>query len=239
MGIPEFIHKVRTRENRFYSWLHDCYRNSGGSKSSVPKWVGGLFLSERTFRKHVFYLLKNRYYFEPMLRYRCTSVGVGVKTDGDIPLISGNGRIIIGDRVRLGNRLAFFVSQRFQNLPELSIGDDSSINFFTEISVCDRVSIGKRCRIAGDVKIFDNNSHSIYFENERRMTEADVKPIVIEDDVWVGMRSIILKGVTLGKGCVVAAGSVVTKDVAEMTVVGGNPARTIKKISVDDGRDQV
>jgi acetyltransferase-like isoleucine patch superfamily enzyme len=54
--------------------------------------------------------------------------------------------------------------------------------------------------------------------------------IVIEDDVWIGMNSVILKGVTIGKGSVVAACSVVTKDVPPMTLVGGNPAKIVKKI---------
>ena len=56
------------------------------------------------------------------------------------------------------------------------------------------------------------------------------KPIVIEDDVWVGFNSIILKGVTIGKGSIVAAGSVVSKDVEPFTVVAGNPALVIKKM---------
>ena len=52
---------------------------------------------------------------------------------------------------------------------------------------------------------------------------------MIEDDVWIGANAIILKGVTLGKGCVVAAGSVVTKSVPANALVGGNPARIIKQ----------
>ena len=62
------------------------------------------------------------------------------------------------------------------------------------------------------------------------MNKSDVSPVVIEDYVWIGMNSIILKGVTIGKGAVVAAGSVVTKSVPPMTVVGGNPAEVIKKV---------
>lgn len=59
------------------------------------------------------------------------------------------------------------------------------------------------------------------------------RPIVIEDKVWIGINSTILPGVRLGYGCIVGAGSVVTKDVPAMTVVAGNPARIIKKIEVE------
>lgn len=58
--------------------------------------------------------------------------------------------------------------------------------------------------------------------------QAESKPVVIEDDVWVGARAIILPGVTIGAHSIVGAGSVVTKDVPPWTVVGGNPARIIK-----------
>jgi len=57
---------------------------------------------------------------------------------------------------------------------------------------------------------------------------TEPKPVVIEDDVWIAARSIILPGVTIGKGAVIAAGAVVTKDVPPYTVVGGVPARKIK-----------
>lgn len=56
-----------------------------------------------------------------------------------------------------------------------------------------------------------------------------IKPVVIEDDVWIGARVTILGGVTVGKGSVLAAGAVVTKNVPEYSIVGGNPARILRK----------
>jgi len=85
--------------------------------------------------------------------------------------------------------------------------------------------------IAEETKIFDNNSHGLSYEN-RDMSKDDVAPIIIEDHAWIGMNSIILKGVTIGKGAVVAAGSIVTKDVPPMTLVAGNPARIIRRIAL-------
>jgi len=58
------------------------------------------------------------------------------------------------------------------------------------------------------------------------------RPIKIEDDVWIGMNVLVLKGVTIGRGAIVAAGSVVTKNVEPWTVVGGNPAKLIKKLPI-------
>jgi acetyltransferase-like isoleucine patch superfamily enzyme len=60
--------------------------------------------------------------------------------------------------------------------------------------------------------------------------EIGASPIIIEDDAWIGFNSIILKGVTIGKGSIVGAGSVVTKSVPPWTIVGGNPAKIIREI---------
>lgn len=102
------------------------------------------------------------------------------------------------------------------------------------------ISIGHRVFVSHGVQIFDNNSHSLSAdERHRRFRELRTlgrhleeeriagKPVVIEDDVWIGFNAVILKGVTIGKGAVVGACAVVLNDVPAYTVVGGNPARTI------------
>ena len=89
--------------------------------------------------------------------------------------------------------------------------------------------------------ITDHDSHSIdsekrkndlsKFKNNQMMWhEVNSKPIHIKNNAWIGTRSIILKGVTIGEGAVVAAGSVVTKDVPDYTLVAGNPAEIKKKL---------
>ena len=91
------------------------------------------------------------------------------------------------------------------------------------------VIIGQRCLIAANTQIFDGSGHDLCLSNpgQRIHTRGTAEPIVIEDDVWIGANSIILPGVRVGRGAVVAAGSVVTKDVGEGVVVGGNPAKEL------------
>ena len=67
-------------------------------------------------------------------------------------------------------------------------------------------------------------------DNIHLWEQSDTGPIVIGDDVWIGMRVMIFKGVSIGNGAVVAAGSVVTKDVPPMSVVAGNPSQVVKSI---------
>ncbi len=234
MLIDTLVDKVRNQENRFYAWLYDTYKHLNNVGVPMPPSVASFLYTERTMRHTVWHWITNKFYYEPMLCQRCHSVGKNLKTDGDIPLIVGSGRIIIGDNFKIGNRCAFLVASNLFEMPELIIGNNTTINYMSGISVECRVEIGNNCVLAGETMIFDNNSHSIYPVNNRAMTREDVAPVKIEDDVWIGMRSMILKGVTIGKGAVVASCSVVTKDVPAMTLVGGNPARIIKNIEIPE-----
>jgi acetyltransferase-like isoleucine patch superfamily enzyme len=232
MGIDSFIDKIRKPSSPFYIFLNNSYKKTRNINIYMPNFIARFFYSERIFRHQIFYWLFNKFYYEPMLRYRCTSVGKNLKTDGDIPLIEGNGKIYIGDNVTIGNRSAWILTPNLFECPELIIGNNTTINYMTQISVECKVEIGNNCLIAGETAIFDNNSHSISYENHRKMSKDDIAPIIIHDNVWIGLRSLILKGVTIGEGAVVAAFSVVTKDVPAMTLVAGNPAKIIKKIDI-------
>jgi acetyltransferase-like isoleucine patch superfamily enzyme len=92
------------------------------------------------------------------------------------------------------------------------------------------IEVGKRCLIAANCQIFDANGHDNCFDNieERINSTSNAKPIVIEDCVWIGANTIILPGVRIGKGAIIAAGSVVTKSIPSMVIAGGNPAKVIK-----------
>ncbi len=89
-----------------------------------------------------------------------------------------------------------------------------------------QITIGNNVAIADNVTLRDSDEHTIYYDGKKNI---ETEPIVIGDNVWIGMRVIILKGVHIGNGSVVAAGSVVTKSVPENCLVGGVPARIIKR----------
>ena len=109
----------------------------------------------------------------------------------------------------------------------IELGHKTYINHDSEIRCREHISIGNNVSIAYNVLIQDSDYHTMY--DEKGNEKPQTLPIVIEDDVWIGANAIILKGVTLGKGCVVAAGSVVTKSAPAHSLIGGNPARIIKQ----------
>lgn len=111
----------------------------------------------------------------------------------------------------------------------------------SEVVSTESVIIGDHVLISHDCYVSDTAGHSLdpeirrkdlpnRWNNKKDWTVVPSSPIVIEDDVWLGPRVIILKGVKIGRGSVVAAGSVVVKDIPPMTVVAGIPAVPIKKL---------
>lgn len=122
-----------------------------------------------------------------------------------------------------------FESVRIECLPNarIEIGHKTYINHNSEIRCRDRITIGANVSIAYGVLIQDSDYHTIY--NEDGTPKPQTLPITIGDGVWIGANAIILKGVTIGEGSVVAAGSIVTQSVPANTLIGGNPARIIKQ----------
>lgn len=113
---------------------------------------------------------------------------------------------------------------------QISIGSDTFLNIDTAFTVVyDRVTIGDRVQIGPRVS-FETMGHGLVYipGKGRGRTSA---PIVVEDEVWIGANAVILQGVTLGRGAVVAAGAVVNRDVPPRTLVGGVPARVLRDLA--------
>lgn len=140
-------------------------------------------------------------------------------------------RLILRENSRLvcKGHIQSFEAVRIECLPNavLEIGHKSYINHDSEIRCRERITIGNNVSIAYNVLIQDSDYHTTYDDNGN--PKPQTLPIVIEDNVWIGANVIILKGVTIGEGSIVAAGSVVTKSIPSYSLAGGNPARIIKQ----------
>ena len=113
----------------------------------------------------------------------------------------------------------------------IHVGDNFHADYNCTMLDLAEIRIGNNCLIGPDVGIY-TAGHRL--EPEGRTLDVYGMPITIGNDVWIGGNSTILPGVTIGDGAVVAAGAVVTKDVEPNTIVGGVPAKLIKKIEIKD-----
>jgi acetyltransferase-like isoleucine patch superfamily enzyme len=122
---------------------------------------------------------------------------------------------------------------------QVTIGDRTFMN--GHLIAAERITVGDDVLMAWGVTVVDHDSHSQSFSKraqdvlmwsrgEKDWTNVTIRPVTIGNKSWIGFDASILKGITIGEGAVVAACSVVTKDVAPWTVVAGNPARVIRAI---------
>lgn len=111
----------------------------------------------------------------------------------------------------------------------VSVGSFSSIGDNVWVYALDKIAIGANCCIGEGVRLL-TGSHDV----DSPCFDLVVEPITIGDNAWIATGAIVLPGITIGEGAVVAAGSVVAKDVEPWTVVGGNPAKVIKKRVLSD-----
>lgn len=129
--------------------------------------------------------------------------------------------IFLGEGVNIGR---FVVMDAELNFGKLCIGDHSQINSGCKIDFTGGLTIGENCVFSQNVTLF---THSHGYNPK---SEPQARPLLIGDNVWIGANAIIMDNVDeIGSGAIVAAGSVVTKNIAAGDVVGGNPARSIKK----------
>lgn len=171
-------------------------------------------------------------WYEPLLRSRCERVGTRLRMDS-LPYLMGDGRILIGTDVWLSGKSTIAFTNRLSARPELIVGDHTFIGHDCSFRIGRSVTIGRHCRLASQVRVADNDQHPLELEARRRNDPppaSQAREVVVEDDAWIGTGAIILKGVRIGRGAIVGAGSVVSRDVPEMTIVAGNPATEIRRL---------
>jgi acetyltransferase-like isoleucine patch superfamily enzyme len=127
--------------------------------------------------------------------------------------------LVLGDHVTLYQHVGFYLDGPGARI---EVGASTYINRRTEMCAKSLVHIGSRCALSWDVTITDTDYHQLE-------GSPAVAPVSIGDEVWVGARAIILKGVTVGPGAVIAAGAVVNRDVPARALVAGVPSRVVRE----------
>ncbi len=153
---------------------------------------------------------------------RCTRVGIRPRVYG-WPRITNLGEILIGDKFLFFSNT---VTSEMVAYPggRLEIGSNVFINYGASLSAHQLVRIGDGCQIGSYACLMDNDYHRV----EDRSQPGESSPIVLGKNVWLGVRVIVLKGVTIGENAVIGAGSVVTKDIPDNCLAAGVPAKVIR-----------
>lgn len=155
------------------------------------------------------------------------------------PLININKKaiLIIGDNVTINSENKGYHVNMFapckimadRPYAKIKIGNNTRLHGSC-IHAYKSISIGQNCLIAANCQILDGNGHDISFSDvsNRINTNGSSKEVVIEDNVWLATGVVVLPGVTIGRGSIITANSVVHKDIPSMVIAGGNPIKIIK-----------
>lgn len=181
-----------------------------------------------------FYPMLNR----ALLKKKGAMLGRNVQIPGKLNLVTGGNNVIsIGDNFYFSSGDAINpISSNLQGAIYLENGASLKIGCHVGMSstrmwIHDSVAIGDNVKVGACVLITDTDAHPMDYMARRTSNEGTKSaPIVIEDDVWVGAHSIILKGVTIGARSIIGAGSVVTRDIPADCVAAGNPCKVIKTL---------
>lgn len=147
--------------------------------------------------------------------YRFSKCGKRLAIHGKLRTHFSNAIVEVANHVKIWSNVKLSVNGTAENPARLLIGEGVSLGDRTEIHVGKDITIGNYSVIFGDCCILDRDYHCFNSESENK------RPVHIGNHVWIGCRFLICKGVTIGDGAVIAAGSVVTHDVAPNTCVGG------------------
>jgi acetyltransferase-like isoleucine patch superfamily enzyme/acyl carrier protein len=199
----------------------------------APRWIFGPILVAYLFSREVYYFLIRVFVCEPFFKAYCAKYGRNVHTGVFVHWIQGRGQLIVGDNVIVDGKCSFIFALRYTEQPTLRVGNNVVIGHNCTFTVGREITIGNNVMIAGNVEMFDSPGHptdpALRLAGSAALPE-DVKPIRIEDNVWIGGSAIIYPGLTVGEGSIVAKGAIVMNNVPPNVIVAGSPARQIARI---------
>jgi acetyltransferase-like isoleucine patch superfamily enzyme len=197
-------------ETEISRFMYGTSLNAYSVGVEAMEWVGAKFL------------------YAPMLRARAARAGKHLYVSS-APYIRGHARIEIGDDCTFS--FLAVKSGRFVDEPVLTFGDRCYIAHGVQFAVNQRITLGNDVMIAANSVVRDSDDHPSDAERRARhdaLSLDEISPVTIHDSAWIGRGAQILKGVTLGRGAIVAAGSVVVSDVPDGAIAMGIPARVLK-----------
>lgn len=189
----------------------------------------------------IFQKLINNFYLFKIKRRKNIVLGKNVRIDYQTKIFTNNNFLKLGDNVFLrSNKIGYHAGMPFPTTilidkenAECSIGENSRVNgCYIHIHAQKKIIIGKNTVIASGTNIIDSNGHKT-LSNNRTIGRDTAEEILIGNNVWIGLNSVILKGTIIGDNSIVAAGSVVKGVFPENSLIQGNPAKLVKELNIN------
>lgn len=219
--------KIRRRETPFYDRLFLIAKGVKSFEIPVFRPLYKILQIERDVRRSAWSNFKRIFYYTPLIKLQCESVGKRLHLEGGLPVIMGNLHLVVGDDVAMDAKSTFTGAKVFDK-PTLTVGNNTYLGYELLISVGSDVTIGNNVLIGYRVSILSYDGHPANpAERHLPASKECSKPIIIKDNVWLCGNCVILKGVTIGENSIVANGCVLSTSVPPNSLVFGNPAKCI------------
>ena len=236
LSIQQTRHWLKTSKNPLAIILFKKLKALRSLEIPAPKFASGLLYYAYCSLRTMFTSLTRIFWWTPLFKGRLESFGRGLYLYGGLPFISGPVNIQLGDNCRISGQSTFSGRASTPEPTVLKIGNNIDIGWMTTIAVGRTVLIGDNVRIAGRCLLIGYPGHPIDAEARAAglpETSDQVGDIILEDDVWLATGVSVMADVRIGRGTVVAAGSVVTRDLPPMVLAAGVPAKVIRSLDDD------
>jgi acetyltransferase-like isoleucine patch superfamily enzyme len=209
--------------------------------ASIPSIPGvhGVLYAAHVNTRGLLATLARACWYTPLFQSRLERPAPRLYLYGGMPVVIGPLAIVLGSDCRVAGMMTISGRSSARETPRLIVGDNVDLGWGSTISVGRQILIGNNVRLAQGVLLIGYPGHPIEPEARARgepETDDQVGDIVLEDDVWLGSRVVVLPGVRIGRGTIVGAGSVVTKDLPPMSLAAGAPAQVRRSIRDDADR---
>lgn len=238
LTLPALRHWVKSRQAPPARLLYGIAMGMRQARMPVIRPLHRALYAAHAAVRHVLAEAARMLWYTPLFVSRLENDAPGLYLYGGMPQLLGPLAITIGRGTRMSGQTTL-IGRAGAQPKALVIGSNVDIGWQNTISVGTRVVIGDNVRLAGRCMLAGFPGHPL--DPVARAAgapdeDAQCGDIILEDDVWLATGVMVMAGVRIGRGCVVAAGSVVTRDLPPMVIAAGSPARPVRAIGAPDGQ---
>ncbi|KEY91671.1 acetyltransferase [Candidatus Photodesmus blepharus] len=232
---------LQSNPNKNLRNLFSCFKKIRTLEIPTPKILNKGFYILYKITTNILENIVRILFNTPIFKGRLSKYGKNLYLYDGIPLITGPLEVSVGNDCRISGQTTFSGRSLSKN-PKLKIGNNADIGWQTTIAVGKTIIIEDNVRIAERSLLFGYSGHPLNAQrraNGESDEEIQTGDIHLKRDVWLGSNVTVFHSVTIGEGTVVAASSVVTKDLPSFVIAAGNPAKIVATIEKNiNGRNQ-
>lgn len=236
-SVHNFRGWVKTSPNPIAKCLYQVFYELRAMDLPAPKIIYGPLYGGYNVIKGIIDNALRVLLWTPMFKSQVEYVGRYLYLFGGMPYLAGPLHIELGDHCRLSGKTTITGRGVSHITPTLSVGDNCDIGWMTTIAVGSTVRLGNNVRIAGQCFLAGYPGHPLDAKARaegKPEEDFQVGDIILEDDVWLATGVSVMAGVTIGKGAIVAAQSVVTHDIPPFVLAAGCPARVVRSLDAGE-----